>query len=161
MNRCTSYEEILHRTPLDIASPRIEGILATFHQVEGGGFEGFSDPPQRFTRSLGVPAIFPGSNTFFFARIPDTRYIFHRVLPRSFSRGRKEGLLTQEVRTNQSFATADPHKFFHADSLATEHATESWITMSGITFRLLLPPPPPPRAPRFYNYWFPSSFDAI
>lgn len=117
--------------------------------------------PQRFTRSLGVPAIFPGSNTFFFARIPDTRYIFHRVLPRSFSRGRKEGLLTQEVRTNQSFATADPHKFFHADSLATEHATESWITMSGITFRLLLPPPPPPRAPRFYNYWFPSSFDAI
>lgn len=69
-----------------------------------------------------VPTIFPGSNTFFLVRIPDTRYQIPVYFPCLFRRSMYlhlqflEGLLTQEVRTNQSFGTADSHKFFHADS---------------------------------------------
>lgn len=129
----TGYEEILH-TAFNIASPRIEGILLAASKV--------SRTPTIYEVSRGrVPTILlPGSNTFFFARIPDIPSIFSTLhaVSRGEERGGGRSTDPRGVRTNQSFATADPHKFFHADSPATEHATESWITMSGITFRLLL-----------------------
>lgn len=138
---CTSPVEILHsRTTFDIASLS-ESKTSPWPPL-GIGVRRVSRTPTIYEVSRGVPTILlPGSNTFFFARIPDTRYIFHRLSLRSMQfswRGGGRSTDPRGVRTNQSFATADPHKFFHADSPATEHATESWITMSGITFRLLL-----------------------
>ena len=101
----------------------------------------FLGPAATIYEVSGVPTIFPGSNTFFLVRIPDTRYQGSRLsvyfpcfLPRSMYLCSQflAALLTQEVRTNQSFGTTDPHKFFHADS-RREHATKSWITMSVVT----------------------------
>lgn len=72
-----------------------------------------------------VPTIFPGSNTFFLARIPDTRYtripgyISHAPFRPSMYpvRCSSEGLLTQQPPNEAIFRyVASNHKFFHADS---------------------------------------------